>query len=283
MDELGDENLHEYLTAWAEGALDAGQTAALRRHLSGHPEAWAAVDHAHRLAAEARRVVIAATPAVPPELRARLALRPAGPTPVGPPVRPPAPRWHRYAWAASVLVAVTAGLFAGTLWVPRPSGVPVAAAPVVPATVVAHAGRVHADCSRVADRLHSAGYPQDAGPLAAAVEQDLRTDHPWPDLTAVGFRYVGAGPCGDPLPDAVHLLYKSTRPASPAAVSLFVQGYHGQYPLDPVRLYALSDATDPFPVLAWRTEHVVYFLLADDQRTERRVVAAIAGTPQLGK
>ena len=132
----------------------------------------------------------------------------------------------------------------------------------------------------MADRLHSADYPQIAAPLAADVARDLRSSHPYPDLSGIGFRYVGAGPCGDPLPDTIHLLYKSNRPGTFAALSIFVQSYHNQYPLSLDQIYTASDARDPFPMLVWRTEKVVYFLLADDEQTEHRAASAIAAAPK---
>jgi hypothetical protein len=92
----------------------------------------------------------------------------------------------------------------------------------------------------------------------------------------------GAGPCGKPLPGTAHLLYRSVRPGSVKAVSVFVQSWHGQYPLGAGRLYTVSVASSPFPMLAWRTESVVYFLLADDEATERAAASLIRGAPATG-
>ncbi len=93
-------------------------------------------------------------------------------------------------------------------------------------------------------------------------------------------RWSTPGPCGDPLPDTIHLLYKSNRPGTFAALSIFVQSYHNQYPLSLDQIYTASDARDPFPMLVWRTEKVVYFLLADDEQTEHRAASAIAAAPK---
>jgi hypothetical protein len=60
---------------------------------------------------------------------------------------------------------------------------------------------------------------------------------------------------------------------------VFVQAWHDQYPLKPGRLYTVSVATSPFPMLAWRTDRVVYFLLADDDATEQAAAALIRGEP----
>ena len=152
-------------------------------------------------------------------------------------------------------------------------------ADVIPASVIAQAEEIHGFCSRLAEGLHSAGYPADIAPLAASVEPDLHTDHPYPNLTSIGYRYRGAGPCGRPLPDTAHLLYRALQPGSVRAISVFVQPWHGQYPLDANRLYTVSVASSPFPMLAWRTDNVVYFLLADDAATERAAASLIRGAP----
>ena len=176
--------------------------------------------------------------------------------------------------AAAVLLAV--GVWAGRHGSVAPSvGT---TADVLPAAVVARAEEVHGFCARLADGLHTGGYPADVAALAPAVERDLHTDHPYPDLSPIGYRYRGAGPCGRPLADAAHLLYRSVRPGSVSAVSVFVQPWHDQYPLAAGgRLYTVSVATSPFPMLAWRTDRVVYFLLADDAPTERRAADLIRG------
>jgi hypothetical protein len=69
------------------------------------------------------------------------------------------------------------------------------------------------------------------------------------------------------------------RPGSVQAVSIFVQGWHDQYPLDAGRLYTVSVASSPFPMLAWRTDKVVYFLLADDAATVQKSAELIRQTP----
>ena len=179
-------------------------------------------------------------------------------------------------------------LLAVGIWVGRRTAVaPVAPGPsnvtpvadALPAAVVAHAEEIHGYCSRLAIGLHAGGYPADVAALAPDVEHDLHSDHPYPDLSSIGYRYRGAGPCGNPLADTAHLLYRSVRPGSANAVSVFVQPWHGQYPLDPGRLYTVSVPTSAFPMLAWRTDHVVYFLLADNSTDEHAALALIRGAP----
>jgi anti-sigma factor RsiW len=275
MDPIADDNLAEYLTAWTQGELDTDQADRLHAYLRANPGAAGKLDQSLRLAAEARRALVALAPPATAELRDRvaaLANRSTGRPSSIKIFRSPASR----AWAAAVLVAVGIGLIVGHAMT-RPAIVSQTTAEVIPAEIVQRVGRIHGECARVADRLHANGYPTDTTALQSDVEADFHTDLPHPDLSSVGFRYIGAGPCGDTLPNTVHLLYKSLRPTSIAAVSLFVGPYHGQYPIDPGRVYTASDDRDPFPMLVWRTDKVVYFLLADDTATAKEVAAKIAG------
>jgi hypothetical protein len=182
--------------------------------------------------------------------------------------------------AAIVLLAIGAwiGHFVGRSGtsVSR-TAVDTTSAPVIPASVISQAQEIHSYCSRLAEGLHNAGYPQDVAPLAADVERDLHSEHPYPDFGPIGYRYRGAGPCGKPMPRTAHLLYRSVRPGSYKAISVFVQPWNDQYPLAEGRLYTVSVATSPFPMLAWRTESIVYFLVADDAETERKAIALIQG------
>lgn len=263
------------LSAFADGELDPAATRRLLQQLLDDPAAVERLRRVQQLTAAARRAVRSHTPPVPDALRDRLRAL------ADPPPADAAPR--RWAWFARAAAAVV--LLAGGLWIGRSTKPPatprpdVVAADVLPAGVVARAEEIHGFCSRLAAGLHAGGYPADVAALAGSVQADLHSDHPYPDLTPIGYRYRGAGPCGNPLVDTAHLLYRSVRAGSVNAVSVFVQPWRGQYPLAAGRLYTVSVAQSPFPMLAWRTEHVVYFLLADDAATERAAVALVRGGP----
>ena len=270
--------LHRDLSAFADGELDPAATRRLLRQLADDPAAADAVRQVQQLSADARHAVRRSTPAPSADLLERLrAMAPADVMPAAT-RRPVAWSWAARSVAAAVLLA--AGVWAGHRWATaaRPAGGG-PSADVLPAAVVAQAEEVHGYCSRLAQGLHAGGYPAAVAALAPAVAADLHSDHPYPDLRSIGYRYRGAGPCGRPLADTAHLLYRSARPGSVDAVSVFVQPWHGQYPLDADRVYTVSVATSPFPMLAWRTDHVVYFLLADTADAERSAAALVRGTP----
>ncbi len=283
MDPLAPNPAHRDLSAFADGELDAAATRHLLRHLLDDPAAVERLRAYQRLTTAARRAVAAATPPPSEALRSRLSQL-APPTVTADAARPVV---RRGPWAGPGRAAVAASLLLGGLAVGYRAARPTPpvehpAADVLPASVVAHAESIHADCSRLALGLHAGGYPADVAGLAADVEHDLGTLNPYPDLRPIGFGFRGGGPCGHPLADAAHLLYRSVRPGSLAAVSVFVQPWHGQYPLAPGRLYTVSVPQSPFPMLAWRTDRVVYFLLADNEATERSAVNLIRAAPATG-
>jgi len=290
MDPSDPHTLRTDLSAFADGELDPATARALLQRMLVDPALADDLRRVLRLTWTAGAAVRRQTPPPSPALQARLrqlTAIPLEPVPL-PPVAPSPRRgttalvWFPRALAAAALLAV--GTWAGfrlarPVVIPGPGPV---AADVLPAAVVSQAEEIHGVCSRLALGLHTAGYPDNIAALAASVESDLHSDRPYPDLSAIGYRYRGAGPCGKGLPDTAHLLYRSVRPGSVNAVSVFVQPWHDQYALAPGQLYTVSVAQNPFPMLAWRTDHVVYFLLADNAATERAAVALIRGAPTTG-
>ncbi len=282
MIEPNPDNIYPLLTALADGELSAEDADRLTRYLSCHPELTQWLRDQRRLTDAAARA-LRTPPALAPQALRRRVLQMARGDGTG--AAPATTRvFHRgvlvrQALAASVLLTV--GLLAGRYGPRGPSPIPHVApaqTPVIPASIVSHVALLHADCSRLDDARHAAPFP--AGELSADVKRDLSSDKPYPDLAPLGFRYVGAGPCGHALEGTLHLLYRTTRPDSRAAVSVFVQPFAGQYALDAGTVYSLAAAQSPFPTLAWRTDKVVYFLVADDEATERQALALIRNVPK---
>ncbi len=52
-----------------------------------------------------------------------------------------------------------------------------------------------------------------------------------------------------------------------ATISLFAQRDRGQFGMKAGRLYCVRGTNDVCPMYAWRTDRVVYFLIADDEPT----------------
>jgi anti-sigma factor RsiW len=127
---LKESNLHEYLTAFADGELDAGQILAVLNRLSNHPEALEMMRGQQQLRLEAHRVVLDNTPPVPIDLRQRIqamaeqtdksiGISPnRGNTPPSSKNSPPRPRNQLWAVAA---VSFLLGIVVGNLLARHPS------------------------------------------------------------------------------------------------------------------------------------------------------------------
>ena len=293
---LTDDNLRDHLTAFADGELDAAQALTMWAYLADHPgsgDALRWLRDQQRLTMEAERTLKTEPSAEARAFLSRLtdpnavdlpreaAVEPAddgaslawiGPDRVAEPRRRRR-RPFRVALAAAAGLAILAAVI-----VYHSPGE--ARAGVVPAATVVDVGRIHAACSRLPRALHDASFRAVDADLAALAASDLGDDDATPDLTTLGFRFVGAGPCPAQKVPAVHLLYRSIDPLRNAAVSVFVLADVGQFPkLDAGRAYEVSSSASPFPTIAWRGKGVVYVLLAEDQPTEMAVLQLLRPTP----
>ena len=286
MPELPENNLSidQVLSAFADGELDAAQRLEALDYLATHPESMQWIRDQQRLSLSARRLLNSPEAKASTHLREQISrLNKPSAKPLAPARTDPQIAFGKWWMGLAACLLVAFGIGVERFVFPSVSSVapfgqtPSSQPPVIAASIVAHASRVHADCSRLAEGLHAAGYPKSQGELAANVERDLHSDQPYPNLTPIGFRYVGAGPCGDPLPDTIHLLYRTMAPGFPKAISLFVQPYHDQFALELGKIYDVAGPASPFPVLSWRTEHVVYFLIADTDQPEQKALSLIRG------
>ena len=294
----GPYDMAELLSGFLDRELDGSQTLAVLDYIQTHPEAVEYLRTQERIRQHSRRIILADEQAnmVPAALKNRL-MEIAAATPgdgsSSPSLKVISPENHiAYSWprilaaiAASITVGLVFGLYLNRthetvveLPTTRPNQIaksPDAEGDTIPVSFERAAIHVHVDCSRVAENLHSGGYPVQLGPLSNLVRSDLKSSAPEPDLSSIGYHFVGAGPCAHPLEGTVHLLYRKNGPEPRAAVSIFVQANHGQYRLEIGRWYRISSRTAAFPMYAWRTKEVVYFLVADDMSTADAALRAI--------
>ena len=296
LEPLGENTLRDYLTAFADGELDAAQTSAVWMYLADHPDRLAAlrwVADQQWLTLESRRAI---TTTSPPELRERILAafegEAAAPsisvTKLGSNVgegasartlsehAPNAQSFSRRRFFGYALATV-AGLAVGA----TVAAYSFRATPdVIPYGLILNVGRTHAACSRLPEALHDATFEAIDASLADLARDDQHGKSNVPDLSALRFRFVGAGPCQAAKFHTVHLLYRTTVADSLAAVSIFLQADQGQFPAMKLgRVYRVSSSSSPFPTLAWRTGSVVYFLLADDEATEAALLQVVRPTP----
>ncbi len=300
------------LVAYADGELAGARRDDVARRLAD-PAAAARVAAEARFRGELAKKLAQATPAPSSALRKRIAAlvvgeegtAPASNGQPGPlPLRmtgadddattPSAPAMRRLPtrnpsfWAGSGWKAVAAcllvggGALVGRMSVGRPPQQvvvpPAAQSPVSPSFILA-ATKIHVDCSRAPD-AHTAIFPEVLGELASTLKASLGRPVPYPDLSAVGYDYIGAGPCGAQWPGTVHLLYRHTQGGAVRdTVSLFVQADSGDVRIEPGKLYQAAGKEAAHPLLVWRRDKLVFYLVGDAEKPLLQAAATLGETP----
>jgi anti-sigma factor RsiW len=132
----------------------------------------------------------------------------------------------------------------------------------VPATLVADVTRIHVDCSRAPD-LHTAAFPKELGNLQGSLEKYLGRPVPYPDLSSIGYQYIGAGPCAKPLENMAHLLYRHKGGPITDTVSLFVQRDGSLMDLQEGKVYWAAGKDAAHPMIVWRRDNMTFYLVGD--------------------
>ncbi len=276
MDEQDEQTL---LSALVDGELEPARKVRALRYLVEHPELLSVVENETKLQATARRVMLDATPATPNSVR-QAVLRASFATSADPNGSASSNgdgamrgvvrrrRWPSVATAA--VIALVVGAWAGRAF-RTPETLPVASTQLagspIDVTLVDALALEHVDCSNLALAQHSYPFPVRLGKLAKFIENDLRTDRPYPEFSSIGYALQGAGRCEPPQGQVVHLLYRSTNPTSQSqTLSLFVEPYSGQYQIETAKLYLLRGDTTQ-PMLVWRSDNVAYILVGNDLKT----------------
>lgn len=120
---------------------------------------------------------------------------------------------------------------------------------VLPANYIAAATQIHVRCSRGVEHHPHGGWPKTLVSIEEPVKQYVNNNSQhYPDLSSIGFKYLGCGPCGRPEETGVHLLYRST--AGTDTLSLFIEPFTNQVDLAPGTC-CYSRTSDVHPVLVW--------------------------------
>lgn len=250
------------LMAYADGELDADAALSAMRQVAADPAASQAVEQQLRLRQAVSRAVHA-EPGPSDDLARRVSAM-AFQMPAEPAGRL---RWMRLGIAAAVAmlaVGILIGRFALSPDQPTVANrgvtvVPVAA--VLPDEYVKSATQVHVRCSRGTDHHSGRGWPVEMASLETPVKQYANNqDLAYPDLSSIGFNYVGCATCGRPEQRGVHLVYRSV--GGTDTLSLFVEPYTQQVDLPP-NACRYCPKSDVHPVLVWRTEKLVFIMVGN--------------------
>jgi hypothetical protein len=176
------------------------------------------------------------------------------------------PRWgfsQRFAAAAILLIALGGFLF----WFTYDSRIEVTQnSGVIPASWVTSTAQHHIECSQHANHF-GPGFPRTLSELPSSLHQYLGHDSIVPNLSKLGYQFAGAGPCTIPGGKTAHLLYraKSGGNITRYTVSLFIQPDTNQLSLEKGKVYYATDAIDKTPMIIWRGQGVVYYLVGEDK------------------
>lgn len=275
------------LMAYADGELDGAASERMRQYLLGNPTAAAKVRAMQQLRDASQRVCQAGM-AVPAHLLQKIeAIQPISAPeyddrgyPLNSAVRgannqnpysitsqsPSRARWafpQRFAVAAILLIALGGFLF----WFTYDSRIQVTQnTGVIPVSWITSTARQHIECSRHANHF-GPGFPRSVSELPSSLHQYLGHDSIVPDLSKLGYQFAGAGPCTIPGGKTAHLLYRpiSGGNITSYTVSLFVQPDTNQLPLEEGKVYYATDAIDHTPMIIWRGQGVVYYLVGENK------------------
>jgi anti-sigma factor RsiW len=284
--------VRRYLAAFADGELDVERNLQVLEQLAMDPQHTNRVVHQEQLR-EAVGRAMAEPREAPAALRQKVASlaeegtgQPAagedGPSPRGLAGRI-ADWWHRpgvKAWSG-VVAAAAVVLAAVTLWpVGRGPAGSVDQAGLLSQAKLGQFTRRHVQCTQgLAELQNHTAYPKAIGQLPATLRQ--RLDHPVAgmqalDLSPLGYRFEAAGDCHIPGRNAAHIIYRAEADTGRSdALSLWLRPATGQLAIEPGKLYDASGPQASHPILMWRTDGMVYYLVGDGPSQTREVARFI--------
>ncbi|MEX0655045.1 MAG: hypothetical protein WDZ31_05075 [Phycisphaeraceae bacterium] len=294
---MDDKQIRRYLSAFADGELDVEQSLQVLERMAMDPQTTRRVLHQQQLRQRVSQTMSRGESKTPEALRrqiASMAERPAAPDQVAD-LRAAsrwafARRWFPTVLAAALLLAALVTVQFGRDGAGAPSGPEGVAyhddgGVDEPATIdfasADRFGRRHSRCSRDQTPLFNPErFPTEVTALPAAIEAFLGLEFTGPplDLSLLGFDYRQAGECLLPGGQAVHVLYRTDQAGEDGdSLSLWIAPDTGQLDLEPDRLYTTADPanTGP-PLLIWKHEELVYYLVGDSMPRAHQVAQAMA-------
>jgi hypothetical protein len=269
------------LMAYADDELDGDAKVELLRQLADRPDDARALVHQQQLRTAVAKAITGSTPAMPADLRSRIEAL-AGQAPADVDTSPIARlgfvgRWMPAAVAAALLIGAVIVLNVmmrldqpGT----RPGQVAVTNGPptalhpidmhlVADETLDRFAGR-HERCTTTPGTLLQADWPDDLERLPDALSEYLGAPTSGVlDLSAMGYQFAGAGPCHVPDDKSAHLIYHRIVDGQRESISLWICPDDQRYDVPQQQIYRVTDPDAAHPVLLWRSNGAIYYLVAD--------------------
>jgi anti-sigma factor RsiW len=236
------------LMAYADGELEAADAERVRAYVEGDAVAARKVEAYRKLSQAGGRVAMVEMPA---GLAGRVAESDGQRLRIAP-------------WIMSVAAVVVLGVGAVVVWsMTRPARA-VHGSDLVPVSLVTDTVKVHVTCSGHPNHFVPP-FPRELEKLPGSLKDYLGRGAACPDLGKMGYRFAGCGPCRIQGGKTAHLLYRPVSGSGPC-VSLFVQADGGQLGIEKGRVYYAEDARDRTPMVVWRGDGVLYFLVGGDSK-----------------
>jgi|GEM_PF-4778004 len=270
---------HFELIAYIDGVLPSDRREAVENAIAANRELRRQLRQLVKLRSCSRQVMRQNTPEVSTQLRSRIQLLMQAPesrvaTVVAriQPVRKPG--WFkpsfRMAMAAGIVLCVVGGIWFGFLQErtliqsPARQVVQGAKRAGLPAQLVTIAQARHLNCVMMGNNFAYPEFPRVLAESGPAVRAFLGDAVEIPDLTSIGLEFAGVGPCQiNGAGKALHWLFRSTN-NSKINVSVFVQPFEDQVTFARNTACVVAGPTEAFPMLVWRSDKHVYYLIGDD-------------------
>lgn len=133
--------------------------------------------------------------------------------------------------------------------------------------------RRHNGCATMTQKLREADWPGNIELLPGALTSHLGAQ-PYPvlDLSAAGYQFAGAGPCGIPGEPAVHLLYRGEHDT----ISLWLRPDDGRYDIPEDHFYQTTGENSKHSLLVWRHSGIIYYLVGDNPSHARKACSVLS-------
>ncbi len=278
------------LIAYIDGALAPEKRAAVEKEIAANRQLRHQLRQLIKLRSTARKAVRDSTDPVPDALRARIEamLQVEVQKPVAKPrtqvVSKPVKRnspWIYPIWRPALVAGLAACIAIG-VWVGLPSlNDPLNPSAVtlprtIARTIVQDASRAglpaelvsvvqarHLKCVMMGNNFEDPKFSHILADVGPAVRQYLGDSVAIPDLSSINLDFAGVGPCQVDGGKTLHWLFRN--PSDPKIhVSVFVQPFSGQVAFDQNSAFVIAGPNAQFPMLVWRDDKFVYYLIGDD-------------------
>lgn len=293
----------KYLAAFADGELDVDQNLRLLEHMKMDPNATARVAHQQQLRECVCRCMSTDCPPMPDLLKQSVVQMLEEPSvdeheAVIARIRPYQVTALLSSIAAAIAIClslfmyfnqphVTPGFSVSEVAIENhiPGFSDYTAASILPVSQVDRFATRHTSCAQQISLLHHfASNPSNIEEMPKVISEHLGNQaYPCLDLSNIGYQFAGAGPCKIPNDISAHLIYKSTpESGKQETISLWIAPDDGTLDLVPDKVFRIRGPESQHPIITWRHNNLVYYIVGDTYMNIQKAYVALNGTVASG-